>query len=941
MDQHPRLLALFAALVVLALSGPAVAQSRIGVAAAVNPQADLTRGGATRTVVIGSDVAFEDRIVTADAGLVQVLFEDGSTFTVGPGAQVVIDAFVYDPATGTGELAASVTQGALRFVGGRISKNNNAVRFKTRSGTLVVRGGILNLDLSPPCLDDGRCPSATASLVFGRELLVTLPNGRSNRIYDAGYSFALFGGGAATTANVVPTGLLNQSALQAELSGRPGQSGGAPEAPTEADVVESGVVAINSGRAPQVVLPRPKPVTVQSQFTPDVEVLGVSTVTNVVDETIVEQADADFDRDEIVDEETEETVAVRVVSTPSQFTTSTGAVVSSPGVVNIVGGNASTDRVQDATLLRNLDGEAVALVVGGDRLPVPATLGVTTIPSFQSELLGAAAVGKAALGPDEFLFYYLQPDTLDGAEDEVVYVFDGAPSAEDTVFGGDQVVRTYELSDDFQRDGRGIPSKLLLLNPLIAQEFGDALSGASQTPYLIALREDASERVAQGLYAGLMIDGAGAQQRSAVTLDVAAITGTGSGVSLLGQRRGSYRLGAGDGAVSLAGGTLARASADGESSFFGSGANNFVYSAGPDRAGSLAAQNASVFQDLQPGGTGFLSADDTYSAMTAMAQLADETAVGSLTRTERTLLGYAAAIVEPVGGSPVAVRSFALGGFQAAFDPSTSTLGGRIVVVDLADTDPDLAAMQVSFGSDLPSEAGFSTTRSAFVDDDRFAAVSAGPEGETGSPTTVLITDGGSAFSQDPSVDPGTYVVSSDLVPAPQLFADAGVTPCECEFLEWGWWGTATTFKGDGLPGGERQDNAHLGTWSAGDITRAVDLPTTGTGTYSGHAVGNVVNGGAQYVAAGGMDFTYDFAARTGNLEISNFDGRTFSGGVVGVSDSAGNAQFFGALSGSGVSGSSAGAFANGPNGPAQGVIGSFGVSGTRYNATGTFVGER
>ena len=57
--------------------GPAAAQ-KVGVAAAVNPDAFTSRGGQLN---IGKSIFFNERISTTGSGLVQVLLVDGSTFT--------------------------------------------------------------------------------------------------------------------------------------------------------------------------------------------------------------------------------------------------------------------------------------------------------------------------------------------------------------------------------------------------------------------------------------------------------------------------------------------------------------------------------------------------------------------------------------------------------------------------------------------------------------------------------------------------------------------------------------------------------------------------------------------------------------------------------------------------------------------------------------------
>jgi hypothetical protein len=107
----------------LLLGPPVEAGERVGVAAAVTPQATSRPPGAeTRTLKVDKAVVYNERINTSDTGVVQVLLLDGSTFSVGPGSSLVIDKFLYYPNSGASELAASFTKGALRFVDGKLSK---------------------------------------------------------------------------------------------------------------------------------------------------------------------------------------------------------------------------------------------------------------------------------------------------------------------------------------------------------------------------------------------------------------------------------------------------------------------------------------------------------------------------------------------------------------------------------------------------------------------------------------------------------------------------------------------------------------------------------------------------------------------------------------------------------------------------------------------------
>jgi hypothetical protein len=109
----------------------------------VKPEANSTPpGGDTRTLKIGKSVVYNERIDTSASGVVQVLLLDGSTFTVGPGSSLVIDKFVYNPASGKGSLVATFSKGALRFVGGKLSKQEHGIAVKTPAGAITVRGAI-------------------------------------------------------------------------------------------------------------------------------------------------------------------------------------------------------------------------------------------------------------------------------------------------------------------------------------------------------------------------------------------------------------------------------------------------------------------------------------------------------------------------------------------------------------------------------------------------------------------------------------------------------------------------------------------------------------------------------------------------------------------------------------------------------------------------------
>jgi len=222
------------------LSAPALAETSVGVTAAVNQDATGAVGSSVKTISLGDSVVFNQRIQTGGSGLVQVLLADGTTFMVGPNSDLVIDSFVYDPNAGTAQVTASFTKGVLRFIGGQTSKTEGGVTINTPVGTMGIRGAMVDIVLNPPA---GTPPHV--DMLFGNE--VTLEQGQQllGRLYAAGYSLAL---GADGTFDVLKTPPGWGSQIQAALAGKPGTKGGAPKGPSDGDVKDSDVADNNSGQ---------------------------------------------------------------------------------------------------------------------------------------------------------------------------------------------------------------------------------------------------------------------------------------------------------------------------------------------------------------------------------------------------------------------------------------------------------------------------------------------------------------------------------------------------------------------------------------------------------------------------------------------------------------------------------------------------------------------
>src|SRR5260370_5091438 len=110
--------AVVAGLLLTAGTSALLAQERVGVNSAVNPEATGAPPGAQpRRLVIGQDVIFNEHITTGAAGQTQLLFLDESSMSIGPNSDLTIDQFVYDPKNTSGKLAMSATRRVLHYLG--------------------------------------------------------------------------------------------------------------------------------------------------------------------------------------------------------------------------------------------------------------------------------------------------------------------------------------------------------------------------------------------------------------------------------------------------------------------------------------------------------------------------------------------------------------------------------------------------------------------------------------------------------------------------------------------------------------------------------------------------------------------------------------------------------------------------------------------------------
>src|SRR5690349_14309576 len=85
-----------------------------------------------------SPAHFGEKVLTEAGAKANISFIDGSHVLIGEKAALTIDAFVFDPKTGTERAVYNIAAGALRFVSGAIK--SDSIKIQTPTAAIAVRG---------------------------------------------------------------------------------------------------------------------------------------------------------------------------------------------------------------------------------------------------------------------------------------------------------------------------------------------------------------------------------------------------------------------------------------------------------------------------------------------------------------------------------------------------------------------------------------------------------------------------------------------------------------------------------------------------------------------------------------------------------------------------------------------------------------------------------
>jgi len=186
------------------------------------------------------------------------------------------------------------------------------------------------------------------------------------------------------------------------------------------------------------------------------------------------------------------------------------------------------------------------------------------------------------------------------------------------------------------------------------------------------------------------------------------------------------------------------------------------------------------------------------------------------------------------------------------------------------------------------------------------------------------------------------YLLSSGAAPPPTSLLPSGASYCQCQYLQWGYWGGDITTAN---PAGLRVDRGGINFWTAGPVTPNPDISMLAkqgaVGNYSGHLIGSVFNGSAQYLAAGGLKASYNFGTNVGMFSVVNYDNGRFSFTAKGSPVISGATYKFGITNVQGLAGSINGSFYGPLAAETGGNFNFHTTTGPTYLTSGIFAAKR
>ncbi len=130
-----------AGIALLLAGGPSAAAGEAGMIKVARGSVAVERAGKRVSVTVGDRVMSADRVITGADGAVGIVLRDSTRLSAGPNSVLSLDKYSFDSTTHAGEIDASVRQGTLSVISGKVAAASpEKVTFRTPTATLGVRG---------------------------------------------------------------------------------------------------------------------------------------------------------------------------------------------------------------------------------------------------------------------------------------------------------------------------------------------------------------------------------------------------------------------------------------------------------------------------------------------------------------------------------------------------------------------------------------------------------------------------------------------------------------------------------------------------------------------------------------------------------------------------------------------------------------------------------
>lgn len=131
-------------LIALLLCAPAIAQQSdeiIGHIQNLSGSASIQRGGTSLPGAPGAPLYRGDLIRTAMPGAVGIVLTDDTTISLGPGSELSLKDYAFNPKENKFALAISLLKGTFSYISGQIAKlAPDTAKVETPNATIAVRG---------------------------------------------------------------------------------------------------------------------------------------------------------------------------------------------------------------------------------------------------------------------------------------------------------------------------------------------------------------------------------------------------------------------------------------------------------------------------------------------------------------------------------------------------------------------------------------------------------------------------------------------------------------------------------------------------------------------------------------------------------------------------------------------------------------------------------